>query len=68
MSSALFNVQRHRTPCQHVREYPGAAKDRQEHVFHLDIKQYTPVDNPRPQVGDVTIVAAHGNGFPKVAS
>jgi len=66
MSSALFSVHRHQTPGQHIREYPGAAKHRQEHVFQLDIKQYIPIDNPWPQAGDVTIIAAHGNGFPKV--
>lgn len=67
MSSALFSVHRYQTRGQHIREYPGAAKHTQEHIFQLDIKQYIPVDNPQPQAGDVTIVAAHGNGFPKVA-
>ena len=66
MSSARFNVRRHQTPCQHIREYPGAAKYRQEDTFRLDVKQYVPVDNPRPRDGDITIIAAQGNGFPKV--
>lgn len=31
----------------------------------MHIKQYIPLDNPDPQLGDVTIVAAHAAGFPK---
>jgi hypothetical protein len=34
--------------------------------LHLAVKQYIPLDNPNPQPGDVTILAAHANGFPKV--
>lgn len=34
--------------------------------MHLAVKQYIPLDNPNPQPGDVTIIAAHANGFPKV--
>ncbi|GAB7355781.1 hypothetical protein MBLNU459_g6463t1 [Dothideomycetes sp. NU459] len=37
----------------------------QEDVLHLAIKQYTPLDNTSPQPGDVTIIGAHANGFPK---
>ena len=29
------------------------------------MKQYTPLDNPNPQPGDITILGAHANGFPK---
>jgi hypothetical protein len=32
------------------------------------VKQYIPLDNPKPQPGDVTILAAHANGFPKVCN
>ena len=34
--------------------------------MHLAIKQYTPLDNTHPQLGDVTIIGGHANGFPKV--
>ncbi|KAF5662750.1 host-specific ak-toxin akt2 [Fusarium heterosporum] len=34
-------------------------------VFMLAVKQYIPHDNPNPQPGDVTIIGAHANGFPK---
>ena len=29
------------------------------------MKQYIPKDNPNPRPGDVTIIGAHANGFPK---
>lgn len=38
----------------------------QEAVFRLAVKQYTPLENLSPQPGDVTIIGAHANGFPKV--
>ncbi|KAJ5329998.1 hypothetical protein N7452_010388 [Penicillium brevicompactum] len=30
-----------------------------------EFKQYVPIDNPSPQEGDITLVGAHANGFPK---
>ncbi|KAM5517894.1 toxin biosynthesis [Fusarium oxysporum f. sp. phaseoli] len=35
------------------------------HIPKLAVKQYIPHDNPNPQPGDVTIIGAHANGFPK---
>ncbi|KAL4791280.1 Alpha/beta hydrolase family-domain-containing protein [Aspergillus venezuelensis] len=64
-SSGPFRVVEHTVPCQHIREYPGATANEQEDVLSLAVKQYIPLDNPRPQPGDVTILAAHANGFPK---
>jgi hypothetical protein len=60
-----FNIVEHTIPCQHIREYARAAADSQEEVFHLAVKQYIPKDNPNPQPGDITIIGAHANGFPK---
>jgi len=60
-----FNVIEHIIPCQHIREYPRATIGEQEEVLHLAVKQYIPKDNPYPQPGDVTIIGAHANGFPK---
>ncbi|KAJ6171048.1 hypothetical protein N7470_000115 [Penicillium chermesinum] len=60
-----FRVVEHVVPCQHIREYPGATADSQEDVLQLAVKQYIPLDNENPQPGDVTILAAHANGFPK---
>ncbi|KAM0331550.1 hypothetical protein ACHAQA_003228 [Verticillium albo-atrum] len=37
----------------------------QQSTLRLAVKIYTPNDNPSPQAGDVTIVAAHANGFAK---
>jgi len=66
MSSTIFSLQEHTLPCCHIREYPLATADTQEDILQLAIKQYTPNDNANPQPGDVTIIGAHANGFPKV--
>lgn len=60
-----YRVVEHKVPCQHLREYPRALAQQEEDVLHLAVKQYIPLDNPNPQPGDVTIIAAHANGFPK---
>ncbi|KAL4910673.1 hypothetical protein BDW74DRAFT_1327 [Aspergillus multicolor] len=64
-TSGPFRLVEHTVPGQHIREYPGATANEQEDVLKLVVKQYTPLDNPNPQPGDVTILAAHANGFPK---
>ncbi|KAL3480599.1 Alpha/beta hydrolase family-domain-containing protein [Aspergillus californicus] len=63
--SSPFRVVEHVVPCEHIREYPGATANEQEDVLNLAVKQYIPLDNPNPQPGDVTVLAAHANGFPK---
>ncbi|KAH8165148.1 hypothetical protein CIB48_g3080 [Xylaria polymorpha] len=65
MSSFPFHIKEHVVPGQHVREWARATANSQEDVLNLHVKQYTPKDNPSPQPGDVTILAAHANGFPK---
>ncbi|PWY95084.1 toxin biosynthesis protein [Aspergillus sclerotioniger CBS 115572] len=60
-----FRIVEHIVECQHIREYPAATANEQEDVLNLIVKQYIPLDNPDPQPGDVTILAAHANGFPK---
>jgi hypothetical protein len=67
MSTSVFKVHEHTLPCTYIREYPLATVDSQEDTLHLAIKQYTPLDNLAPQKGDVTVIAAHANGFPKVS-
>ncbi|KAL3484967.1 Alpha/beta hydrolase family-domain-containing protein [Aspergillus germanicus] len=64
-SSSPFRVVEHVVPSQHIREYPAATAHEQEDILNLAVKQYIPLDNPNPQPGDVTILAAHANGFPK---
>ncbi|KAL4759083.1 putative toxin biosynthesis protein [Aspergillus foveolatus] len=65
MLTGPFRIVEHTVPGQHIREYPGATANEQEDVLSLVVKQYIPLDNPSPQPGDVTILAAHANGFPK---
>ncbi|KAL2837925.1 Alpha/beta hydrolase family-domain-containing protein [Aspergillus pseudoustus] len=60
-----FHVVEHVVPSQHIREYPGGTAHEQEDILNLAVKQYIPLDNPNPLPGDVTILAAHANGFPK---
>ncbi|QKX55833.1 uncharacterized protein TRUGW13939_02931 [Talaromyces rugulosus] len=60
-----FRVVEHVVPGQYIREYPRATSTSQEETLHLAVKQYIPLDNPNPKPGDVTIIAAHANGFPK---
>lgn len=64
MSSA-FRVIEHSVNTQHIREYPAATAGRQEDVLQLAVKQYVPLSNPDPQPGDLSIIGAHANGFPK---
>lgn len=66
MTESVFDVKEHVLPCSYIREYPLATVDGEEDVLHLAIKQYIPLDNLTPRKGDVTIIAAHANGFPKV--
>ncbi|KAG8526369.1 uncharacterized protein KY384_000362 [Bacidia gigantensis] len=65
MSTANFRCEKHVVPCQHIRGYPRSLAGKQEEVLHLEIKQYTPLDNLSPQPGDVTIIGAHSSAFPK---
>ncbi|KAL1964663.1 hypothetical protein VTN77DRAFT_6689 [Rasamsonia byssochlamydoides] len=64
-TSGPFRVVEHVVPGQHIREYPQATSTEQEETLYLAVKQYIPLDNQNPQPGDVTIIAAHANGFPK---
>jgi hypothetical protein len=68
MSSQIFKIVEHTIDCQHIREYARATSTSQEDVLHLAVKQYIPLDNLNPQEGDLTIIGAHANGFPKVCS
>ncbi|KAK4539286.1 hypothetical protein LTR36_000812 [Oleoguttula mirabilis] len=65
MSKHNFTVKTRRFPGQHVRQYLGATRDREEDVLYLEAKQYVPLSNPQPQEGDITILATHAVSFPK---
>lgn len=60
-----FQISEHVINAQHVRESVRATAT-SDAKLKLCIKQYTPLDNLDPQPGDVTIIGAHGTGFPKV--
>lgn len=63
-----FNVIEHIIPGQHIRGYPHATRFRQEDSLQLALKQYVPRDSLDPLPEDaVTIIGAHGNGFPKAS-
>ncbi|KAI1196377.1 Alpha/beta hydrolase family-domain-containing protein [Nemania serpens] len=64
-ASFPFHIKEHVVPGQHIREWPRATATSQEDVLSLHVKQYIPKDNPTPRPGDVTILGAHANGFPK---
>ncbi|KAF4503529.1 host-specific AK-toxin Akt2 [Fusarium agapanthi] len=49
----------------HSREYLAETANGDDGTPRLAVKQYVPHDNPDPQPGDVTIIGAHANGFPK---
>lgn len=61
-----FDVVEHTARCQLFRERPGAVHLGHESELKLAVKQYIPLDNLSPKAGDVTIIGAHANGFPKV--
>jgi hypothetical protein len=63
---SAFNIKEHILEAQHIRHFARATNTSQEDVLRLAIKQYTPKDNLHPASGDVTIIGAHANGFPKV--
>ncbi|KAK5652724.1 hypothetical protein OQA88_9577 [Cercophora sp. LCS_1] len=60
-----YDIKEHKVEAQHIREYPHATAYSQDEVLYLAVKQYTPKNNPSPKAGDVTIIAAHANGFAK---
>ncbi|KAK4152407.1 hypothetical protein C8A00DRAFT_16289 [Chaetomidium leptoderma] len=60
-----FRVVEHTVDCSHSREYVTATANGDADRPRLAVKQYIPLDNPNPQPGDITIIGAHANGFPK---
>jgi hypothetical protein len=55
-----FNVKEHIITCQRFKQHSNKLSSL------LSVKQYSPSENVSPSKGDVTIIAAHGNGFVKV--
>ena len=65
-ASSPWRVVQHTVNCSHTRDYIGATAHGDADRPKLSVKQYIPLDNPEPKPGDVTIIGAHANGFPKV--
>ncbi|OAA78949.1 hypothetical protein LEL_02435 [Akanthomyces lecanii RCEF 1005] len=65
MASSVFDIKEHVIPGEHTREYARAKANSQEETLVIHVKQYTPKGNGAPQKGDLTIIGAHANGFPK---
>lgn len=61
-----FRVIEHTVRAQHIRDRFGATEPGQANKLRLAVKQYIPKSNEKPSPGDVTIIGAHANGFPKV--
>ncbi|GAB1207309.1 hypothetical protein APSETT445_006024 [Aspergillus pseudonomiae] len=60
-----FRVVEHTVRAQHIRDRFGATEPGQANKLRLAVKQYIPKSNEKPSPGDVTIIGAHANGFPK---
>ncbi|KAI6781013.1 Peroxisomal membrane protein-like protein [Emericellopsis cladophorae] len=63
--SSLFEIREHVLPTSHIREFARATSHTQTDTLVQHVKQYIPTDNSSPQKGDITIIGAHANGFPK---
>lgn len=65
MSTEFFRIEEKKFEASHIRGFARSTSTNQEEVLHLAVKHYTPLSNPNPKPGDITIIAAHANGFPK---
>ena len=66
MAEFSFTITEHTIDTQYIREYPHAATV-PDAPLKLLVKKYTPVDNPNPQPGDVTLIGVPGTGYSKVS-
>ncbi|POR35181.1 Uncharacterized protein TPAR_04604 [Tolypocladium paradoxum] len=62
---SAFDVVEHTTNASHIREFARATAESQDETLRLAVKQYVPKDNRSPRRGDLTVIGAHANGFPK---
>jgi hypothetical protein len=62
---ANFRVIEHVIRAQHTRDRRAAAERGHENDLKLHVKQYVPKVNANPKAGDVTIIGAQANAFPK---
>ncbi|KAM0461006.1 hypothetical protein ACHAO4_001804 [Trichoderma viride] len=64
-SSSVFDIHEHTIQASHIREYPRATATSQDDALLLHVKQYTPKHGGPARKGDITVIGAHANGFPK---
>ncbi|KAK1248735.1 hypothetical protein MKX08_006955 [Trichoderma sp. CBMAI-0020] len=64
-SSPVFDIHQHTIQASHIREYPRATATSQDDALLLHVKQYIPKHGGPARKGDITIIGAHANGFPK---
>lgn len=64
MFATKYTVTEHTSPCSFVRQFPHSAKS-EDAVLQLAVKEYRPQTSDASHEDAVTIIAAHGNGFPK---
>ena len=64
MSEHLFDITSHIIPASHIRGFSRGIQDEQTHHLRLSLKSYVP-KNREPQVGDATLILAHGIGSSK---
>lgn len=60
-----FRVVKHTVRAQHSRDRVAGAEQGHENSLRLHVKQYIPKSNPNPKNGDVTIIGAVADAFPK---
>lgn len=60
-----FHIRTHTIRAQHTRERAAGAERGRENDLRHHVKQYIPKANTSPRPGDVTIIGAQANGFPK---
>lgn len=53
-------------PCQHIREYPAQNSHQAKGDLFVSVKRYIPSAKHRPASKRIQVIAAGGNGFPKV--
>lgn len=63
--ASSFRVVQHIVNGCHTRDHIAATAHGDADTPKLSVKQYIPLDNTTQNPGDVTIIGAHANGFPK---